>query len=361
MMRVGLIGAGRIGQIRARVLNAVPDSRLIMVADTDLERARSVAAEADPTTEWERVVANPGIDAVIVATPTKFHSVIASTALEGGKHVLCEKPLGRNSQDAANMLEAARRHRCVLKTGFNYRYMPHVVKAKQLISAGDIGTPYFLRCRFGHGGRPGYEKEWCTDKELSGGGVLLEQGIHVLDLVRHLLGEPAQVLGQAQRYFWDLKDGVEDNFFCFLKTLDGQMADIHVSWTQWINTLAIEIYGKDGYLSLEGRDGHYGPPRLTWGRRKADHSRPCEERWEYTAGECWEDEWRDFQHAISSGAPTMASGLDGLRAQQVIDAAYASSRKLQWVEVADSLSLRPNTAKAPPEAQQNVSSLLSGK
>lgn len=332
MISVGIIGAGRIGYVRARSLIASHESRLAIVADTDIDRARQVAAMAgaEASANWRDVVDFHGLDAVIIATPTKFHQEIACVALAAGRHVLCEKPLARTAPEAEAMVVAARRYACVLKTGFNYRYMPHVERAKELIVGGSIGAVYYLRCRFGHGGRPGYEKEWHTDKDLSGGGVLLEQGIHILDLVRHLLGEPAEVLGQASRYFWKLRD-VEDNFFCLLRTGSGQTADIHVSWTQWVNTLELEIYGQNGYLSLQGRDGHYGPPCLVVGIRRPDHSRPEQTRLEYKPGECWDLEWRDFVHAIVTGAEPMGSAVDGLRAQQVVDAAYASSERKKWV------------------------------
>jgi predicted dehydrogenase len=99
------------------------------------------------------------------------------------------------------MFEVARASGRVLKTGFNYRHMAHVRKAKELLEAGLLGSLHFLRSRYGHGGRPGYENEWCTDAELSGGGVLLEQGIHIFDLVRHLLGEPAQLLARTRRFY----------------------------------------------------------------------------------------------------------------------------------------------------------------
>jgi predicted dehydrogenase len=335
MFSVALVGAGRVGSIRAGVIGKSDEAKLRVVADVDVTRAQYVArnlgAEAVP--DWRAAVARPDVNMVIVATPTKFHQEIAVAALEAGKHVLCEKPLGRTTDEAERIVEAAKRAQLVLKTGFNYRHMAHIRKAKELIRAGMLGPLHFLRCRYGHGGRPGYETAWCTDAELSGGGVLLEQGIHVVDLVRFLLGEPSTILAQTSRYFWKFPT-VEDNCFCLMKTTAGQTALIHVSWTQWVNVFHLEIFGRDGYVELEGRDGHYGPQRLTWGQRKPDHSRPEQEHFEFAKTEdSWDLEWQEFLDAVRTGRQPLGSGLDGLRAQQVVNAAYRSARHHAWVEV----------------------------
>jgi predicted dehydrogenase len=269
----------------------------------------------------------------VICTPTKFHAPAALAALRAGKHVLCEKPLARSSMEAEEVVEAAETRGLVLKTGFNYRYMEHVRKTKDLIAKGAIGPLYCLRCRYGHGGRPDYEKHWCTDQELSGGGVLLEQGIHVIDLVRYLFDEPTQVLAETSRWFWDFPE-VEDNCFLLLKTRQSLRAQVHISWTQWVNIFSLEIFGKDGYLQLSGRDGHYGPQRLIWGKRQLDHSRPKEEVFEFPApDDSWNREWDDFIAAVQTGREPMGGGTDSMQALRLIDAAYESSRQQRWVEV----------------------------
>jgi predicted dehydrogenase len=258
--------------------------------------------------------------------------------------VLCEKPLARSLGEAAELVEAATESQRLLKTGFNYRYMAHVRAAKELVTSGALGPVYFLRCRYGHGGRPGYETQWCTDRELSGGGVLLEQGIHILDLVRHLLGAPAQVLAQTSRCFWD-SPAVEDNCFLLLKTVDSQTAQIHVSWTQWLNIFSLEIFGRDGYLHLTGRDGHYGQQKLAWGKRKPDHSRPEEEIFEFPPiDDSWRREWMDFLSAIKTGGSLMGTADDSLHALQLVEAAYQSSRQQAWVEIEPSIELARSPA-----------------
>ncbi len=332
MLSAAIIGAGRVGGIRAGVIRRSECSLLSAVADTDRARAEKVAdgTGAHVSSDWMSVVARNDVDAVVVCTPTKYHAEVTIVALQAGKHVLCEKPLGRNVDEARRMFDAARASGRLLKTGFNYRYMSHVRKAKELLDAGVLGDLYFLRCRYGHGGRPGYEKEWCTDAELSGGGVLLEQGIHIFDLVRYLLGEPSQLLAQTQCFHWNFPV-VEDNGFCILRTANGQVAQIHVSWTQWVNLFELEIFGREGYLRLEGRDGHYGPQRVIWGKRKPDHGRPVEEVFEFvTPDDSWDREWREFHAAIEEEKEPTGSAGDGLRAQELIEAAYQSASRQSW-------------------------------
>jgi predicted dehydrogenase len=335
MIAVAVVGAGRVGAIRADSIRRSGSAFLAAVVDVDLGRAKKLTEGTDAfaADEWSSVVTRPEIDAVVVATPTKFHLDVVVRALEAGKHVLCEKPLGRTVLEARAIWDAARSSRSVLKTGFNYRHMAHVREARKLLRDGVLGTPHFLRCRYGHGGRPGYEKEWCTDAQLSGGGVLLEQGIHVFDLIRYLLGEPSRITAQAERYFWKFPV-VEDNAFCLLETEQGQTAQIHISWTQWVNIFELELFGADGFLRLEGRDSHYGPQRLVWGKRRADHGRPEHVTVDFPApDDSWDLEWEEFCAAIQQGREPMGSASDGLRAQQLVEAAYQSASMRTWIDV----------------------------
>jgi len=335
MLRVAIIGAGNVGRIRASLIQHTPDCCLEIVADVDEAHAQDLAQSfgAESTTDCIAASSASNVDVVLICTPTKFHAQAAKNALQHGKHVLCEKPLARSAAEAQEMVVAAARARRILKTGFNYRHMAHVRKAKELLDAGALGELYFVRCRYGHGGRPGYEQSWCTDLDLSGGGVLLEQGIHILDLVRHLLGEPTQVLAQATLFFWNFP-AVEDNCFVLLRTASSQVAQLHVSWTQWINIFSFEIFGHDGYLSLTGRDRHYGPQQLIWGQRQKNHSRPIEQWFNFPPpDDSWEREWTEFLSAIRNNREPMESAVDGLQALHVVDAAYQSARNQQWVDV----------------------------
>ena len=247
------------------------------------------------------MTSHPEIDAVVVATFNQGLLPVTLHALENGKHVLCEKPLGRNAGEAEQMVRAAARHERILKTGFNHRHHPALSLAHNLAQAGKIGPLMSLRAAYGHGGRPGYDQEWRGNPELAGGGELLDQGVHIVDLCRWFLGEFVQVSGMLSTWFWQVAP-LEDNGFALLRTAGGQIATIHTSWTQWKNLFRMEIFGRDGYLVVQGLGGSYGPEQLTMGLRRPESGPPLEETWEFPGPDIsWQAEWQEFTAAIREG------------------------------------------------------------
>ena len=211
-LRVGIIGAGLIGGKRAA---AMPGGVLVAVADKSLERAGALAKSygAEVCETWEELVHRPDLDAVIVATSNDVISPCVVAALRAGKHVLAEKPAGRHPEDVILQVKAARETERVLCVGFNHRFHPAFQKAKKLMDDGVVGPLMYIRARYGHGGRLGYDKEWRAVPEIAGGGELLDQGVHLIDLCRWIGGEFDLSWGQTQTFFWDMP--VEDNGFLF--------------------------------------------------------------------------------------------------------------------------------------------------
>jgi predicted dehydrogenase len=333
-VRVGIVGCGLIGKRRAAVVKAAAHEDLIVVADVERARAQAVAGEmyCEATTDWRNVVARRDLDAVVVSATNDWLACITVAALEKGKHVLCEKPPGRNAEEARRMMEAARAGGRILKFGFNHRHHKAVCKARELLDQGSVGEPLFIRCRYGHGGRPGYEKEWRANPEVSGGGELLDQGIHAIDLFRWFLGDFHEVFGCTGTWFWNVP--VEDNAFAIFRTRRGQVASLHASWTQWKNLFSFEVFGRDGYLIVEGLGGSYGPERLTWGRRRPESGPPDEERFEFPGPDTsWEAEWWEFVSAIRENREPLANGCDGWQAMRMVEAAYESARIGQIVRL----------------------------
>ena len=199
-------------------------------------------------------------------------ATIALAAVEAGRHVLIEKPGARRVEELRLVAEAARRRHVVAKVGFNHRFHPAIARAKALADAGDIGPIMFIRGRYGHGGRLGYEKEWRFDPQTSGGGELIDQGSHLIDLARWFLGDLKVAFGFAPSYFWP--DPVDDNCFLALTSAAGQMAWLHASWTEWKNQFSLEIMGRTGKLAIDGLGGSYGPERLTYHRMLPEWDRP---------------------------------------------------------------------------------------
>jgi predicted dehydrogenase len=326
---VAMVGLGRFGSKRIQALGADRRARLCVVADVLAGRAHSVAQElgCEHTENWERAVTWPGVEIVVVSTPTQALSQIAAAAVEAGKHVLVEKPFGRNAGEVWPIVAAAERKGLCLQVGYNHRYHPALAKAHALLEEGAIGRLHFLRCVYGHGGRSGYEQEWRTQPESSGGGQLLDQGVHALDLFRWFAGGFTQVKACATTAFWPIAP-LEDNIFAVLEAANGSVASLHASWTQWKATFLFEVSGEEGYLSVQGLGGSYGPERLCWGRRGELGSRPEEEWFEFEGpDESLHAEWTNFLDCVWKGRQPPCSGRDGWQTLVLADAIYRSARE----------------------------------
>jgi predicted dehydrogenase len=326
-MRVAIIGAGLIGNKRAAAISKSKGCSVAAVADVNFERAQELAQKygGNAYQSFEPIGERKDVDVVVIATINKFLPGIALSFLEKGKHVLCEKPLGRNALEALSIVEAAKKNNVTVKTGFNHRHHPGVAKARQIVAEGHIGEISFLRCRYGHGGRPGYDREWRADKDLCGGGELLDQGVHVVDLFRWFTGDFHEVFGYIPTCFWNMQ--VEDNAFALFKTQSGQIASMHTSWTQWKNIFSFEVFGRDGYVLVEGLGGSYGPERLKVGKRKPEGGAPEEKVIDFPQDDIsWEEEWKEFLHAIKENREPLGNGWDGYQANRMLDAVYESAR-----------------------------------
>ena len=333
-MRVGIVGAGLIGGKRAHALHRLPD-KIQSVAEIDQERRISFSEKfgCNDYISWEEMFEKEDLDIVIVSTPNKFLAPVVLMAAEKGIHVLCEKPLGRNPKESLAMFDACSKAGVFLKTGFNHRHHPALWKAHEFFAGGEIGKLYFLRARYGHGGRPGYDKEWRGDPDMAGGGELLDQGVHIVDLFRWFAGDFSKGFGYASRYFWDI-DPLEDNGFALFKTQSGVVAEMHTSWTNWKNIFSFEIFGEKGYLSIDGLGGSYGKETLTFGRRRLESGPPIIETFEFDEPDrSWMEEWREFRTAIQEGRQPMANGWDGYRAVQMVYAIYESNRTGKMVKI----------------------------
>jgi len=312
-MKVAIAGCGLIGQKRLRALGK--GHELVIAADTNLERAEALVRQRDgalATDDWRKAVSHSSVDAVIVATTNQWLAPITLAAIQAGKHVLVEKPGAITPGELDPVLDAAKKTGRQVSVGFNHRFHPAMQKAREIFESGALGSLMFVRGRYGHGGRVGYDKEWRADPKISGGGELIDQGVHLIDLARWFLGDFKHVSGFANTYFWDMP--VDDNAFLSLRTKDNQMAWLHVSCTEWKNLFSFEIYGRDGKLHLEGLGGSYGPERLTYYRMLPEMGPPETTSWEYPGDDkSWQREWEAFVGNIERGGD-LTSGLENARA-----------------------------------------------
>lgn len=338
---IGIVGCGLMGVRRARIIHPYTDQYLVIVADIDEKRAKDLAQEVDcqASSNWQDVVTNDDVDIVIVSVPNKIMADVVVAAFENGKHVLCEKPQGRNPEEARRMVDAAHKADRLLKIGFNKRYHPAVWKTHALFAEGVVGDLMYIRAIFGHGARPGYEKEWYADADMAGGGALLDIGIHLVDQCMWYLGAVEDVFAIAPAYFWDLSyfdngQQLDDNAFITLRREDGVVAHVHASWTQWKNRFSFEAFGKDGFLRLEGLGGSYGPAELTYGRRRPESGPPIIETFGFEGPDnSLQVEWDEFINVVRDGGEVMANGDEGLETMRVMSALYQSAHTGQVVKL----------------------------
>ncbi len=325
MVRLAIIGCGAIGQKRARAISAA--DQLVAVADVNAQRAQQLAAAypgcaVEPT--WQDCVQRRDVDAVVVSTVNSALARVSLAAILAGKHVLLEKPAARNPDELLPLFEGAEAAGVVVQVGFNHRFHPALRKARELIDTDAIGTLLFIRGRYGHGGRCGYDREWRADPIVAGGGELLDQGVHLIDLSRWFLGEFPLVTGHVATSFWPMS--VEDNGFLSLRTAAGQTAWLHASCTEWKNLFSFEIYGRTGKLHIEGLGGSYGVERLAYYRMLPQMGPPATTIWEYPGEDLsWQEQWRDFTQCIETGRAPCGGLADALAALEVVHEVYRLS------------------------------------
>jgi predicted dehydrogenase len=324
-LRVAIIGCGLIGQKRARSLAG--RATITVCCDLNAARAESLA-EMHPgavvSTDWQSVVARDNVDAVFICTTHNLLAPIAQAAASRGKHVLIEKPGGRRAAELDGLREASEQTGVVVRIGFNHRYHRSFQKAREIFESGVISDLMFIRARYGHGGRIGYDKEWRSVPEISGGGEAVDQGVHLLDLARWFLGDLKFIAGRAPTYFWNMP--VEDNAFFLLETESRQTAFLHASWTEWKNLFSFEIFGRMGKLEIEGLGGSYGPERLIHYQMLPEMGPPPTTIYEYPMPDnSWEIEIAEFMEDIRSGRPPQPGIADAQAALTIIERLYSNS------------------------------------
>ncbi len=308
--------------------------RLVAVADADKSKAAALAEAygAEISANWRELVCRRDLDIVIIAVPNKFLKPIALAALREGKHILCEKPFGRNESEGKAILAAGRKYRRLIKVGFNNRFHPGIFRAKQLLEEGRIGRVLFMRSRHGHGARVGVEKEWRSNPDIAGGGELRDQGVHLIDMCRWFGGEFDYAYGAVDTKYWKIK--VDDNAFAILRG-KRVTASFHVSTTNWGNIFSLEIFGTKGVLNVEGLGRHYGTETLKIGLQYPPYGNLKEEVFSYPrdVDESWEKEWQNFTDALAGKGKMIGDAEDGVWANRIADAIYRSSRSGRQVKL----------------------------
>jgi len=324
-MNYAIIGCGLIGKKRLAGLPA--GSKLAVACDTNLSRAEELVKQANTghaIADFRQAVVDSGVDAVIVATINSALAEVSAAAIRAGKPVLVEKPAGISVQQIDGLIALADRHGICVRVGFNHRYHPAFLKAREILASGVMGDLMFLRARYGHGGRIGYDKEWRADPKLSGGGELIDQGIHLIDLAGWFLGEFTRVDGYAMTYFWNMP--VDDNAFLSLRTAKGQTAWLHVSCTEWKNLFSFELYGRDAKLHIEGLGRSYGVEKLFHYQMKPEMGPPDAKLYEFSGpDESWQLELAEFEKDVQLERTPDAGLKEAKAALRIVGEIYRKS------------------------------------
>jgi len=320
ILRFAVVGVGWFGSKRITALQKIRDASIEWIVDLDKERGSEVAKEANCyfTSDLKRAVTDPKVDCVLVCTPNVMHPKVVIKSLENGKDVLCEKPLARNVTEAQAMVDAAKKSEGFLKTGSNHRYFPNVARAFELIDAKKIGEPIFFRGSIGHNGDL-LKGRWFWDAEAAGGGTFLDNGCHLLDICRELLGEFNRCMGMVSTTFWPVAP-LEDNGFSLYRTTTGKTALVQSSWVEWYGYMYFEIYGSEGFVIVDSRRAN----KTLFGKRGEESTTLFD--YSDVPPRSHELEIRDFMDHVRRNEQPLPSGDDGLRVLQMVQALYDSSK-----------------------------------
>lgn len=325
-LRTAIVGYGKMGCIRHKAMERHGGYDLICAAETS-----PVEGVESPVYKDYRDIFQHELDAVFCCAPNRFIPDIVCDALERGIHVFSEKPPGRNTNDVKRMQEAeTAAANAVLKFGFNHRYHEAIEEAKAILDSGAFGKLYFMRGVYGKAGGTNYNQSWRNNPAYSGGGILIDQGIHMLDLFLHFAGGFDEVKSFVQRQFWT-EVPVEDNAFALLRNSEGVVATLHSSATQWRHVFKLELYLEKGFLSVDGilsASGTYGTEVLTVAvtRRDADGlptPNPELQQTSFTSDLSWDKEVAEFHRAIVDNAPVAhGSSKDAQAVMSLVERIY---------------------------------------
>jgi len=318
---VGVVGVGLIGKKRISAANGAFAVRAIY--DVDKVVARSVGSEygVDVSDDLAGLLKRDDINFIVVATTHDQLPNVAVDALEHGKHVLIEKPGGVSSGDLRRVSNAAAANGRMVRVGFNHRFHPSILRAQRLALAGTYGRLLWIRGRYGHGGRLGYENEWRANRMKSGGGELVDQGSHLIDIVRYFAGEVDLAFADVATLFWPME--VEDNAFVALRPIQGGLAWLHASWTEWKNLFSLEVCFERGKIEITGLGGSYGSERMVLYEMLPQMGPPLVKDWEWPqSDDSWKLELEDFDAALRGEHSQGASIEDAIRVLELIEEAY---------------------------------------
>ena len=330
MIKIGIAGFGKIGQIRAYELEKNENSKVVAVFDViKPDKLNNNIKIVESFAE----LLNQDIDAVFICA---FNNVLAdftSQALKAGKHVFCEKPPARTTKELKSVIKIENNSNLILKYGFNHRYHYSVQEAKKIIDSGSMGKLLWLRGVYGKAGSIDYHKNWRNYRKYSGGGILIDQGIHMLDLMRYFSGQDfIHINSFVTTSYWDIKS--EDNAFAIMQSAHKVTAMLHSSATQWKHKFLLEMCFEEGYINLDGilsGTRSYAPEKLVVGRREFEDitfamGKPKENTTWFENDDSWKLEVNEFVNAVlGKGKIEHGTSKDAFETLKLVEKIYENS------------------------------------
>jgi len=328
-MNIGIIGFGVQGKIRFNSVKEIGDKDFKVIKISDLQKPNmDLCPEVKFVEDYYEILNDKNIDIVFVCTPNNLTKDIIIEALNSGKHVFSEKPPGRNIDELEQIIEAEKKS-CNKKLmfGFNHRHHDSVLYAKKVVDSLELGEILWMRGRYGKSVTPDFLNTWRAKKEIAGGGIFLDQGIHMLDLFLMMVGDFDEVKAYVSNLFWNLD--VEDNVFAIFKNKKGQVASLHSTMTQWRHLFSFEIFLEKGHIVINGlltSSGSYGKERLSIAKNKLVSPAvqwSKEENITYDINTSWNNEMRMFFQAIRDDKPIeMCGSVDAYKLMRLVDKVY---------------------------------------
>ncbi|MBT7094603.1 MAG: Gfo/Idh/MocA family oxidoreductase [Bacteroidetes bacterium] len=324
MHKVGIIGYGKMGQIRHNSIDELDIAQVIAISEPNVVNL----PEGLKNMSHHEIINDPEIDSIIICTPNYLNKPLTIRALSANKHVFCEKPPAFTSLDVREIQAAEKKSKNKLMYGFNHRHHDSIIRMKELIDSGEMGKVLWSRGRYGKSVTEDYSNEWRAKKEYAGGGILMDQGIHMLDLFLHLSGDYDIVKAEVSNLYWNMD--VEDNAFVILKdSHTGRVASLHSTMTQWRHLFSLEIFMEKGYMVLNGlitSSMSYGEEVLSIARNRSKAPAATwqdEVKTNYVTNNSWRYEMEHFFNAIEDNKTvTIGSSQDALQLMTIMDKIY---------------------------------------
>ena len=324
-LKFAFIGCGLIGNKRA---NTISKNSIIGCYDTDTKKSKIFDKKfiCKSYKNFNKLIKDS--DVVIICTPHKYLDKFTLISMKFGKHVFVEKP-GAISLNSLKKLINNTRHldnKLKIQVGYNHRFHPPIIQAIKMVKQKTLGDIMYVRSRYGHGGRKNYEKEWRMKKSISGGGELIDQGSHIIDLARIFLGNFTKINSSLGSFFW--KSKVEDNAFLTLKTKNNKVAFLHASCTEWKNKFSFEIFGKKGKLEIKGLGGSYGKEKLIYYKMSKNLGKPKIKIWNFSSKVdlSWNSELSEFIKCIKFNKKVSCSLIDAYEKIKIINKCYKENK-----------------------------------